>query len=266
MSDPDAPVVEGANALDAALTESMSEGDSSPDLDASEAVQVGEQADDLGDADERFDPDVDAPVGDDHKFLWQINGQDVELTESEVREGWLRQADYTRKTQEVASERERLKQADLIYRNLQANPAEVLELLRSELLGDDSVDDTPPNPYEMKLAEVDAFISEQRELQAQAEVEAEVQSVRTEFGQDVNRDELIQFALDRRVPSLRDAFLLRHAENVRGQEERARGAAKRTAPPVAGGSRAVGATGPAPLPARPSLRDAFDASLQELSS
>ena len=262
MSDPTAPEVFGASALDAALTESINDGAAeAPEFpDASEAEQVGEQADDLGDGEEVFEQhDVDAPAEDAHKFVWQINGQDVELTEAEVRDGWLRQQDYTRKTQELAQQREQVKQAQIIYEALQANPAEVLEVLRAELLGDSDSDNTPPNPLEQRLAEHEAFIAEQRQ---NAELQAEIAQVKAKFGADLNVDELMLYAVDNEIPSLEHAFLIREGQNKRAQEERARVAAKRTAP-VAGGSRAATQTVAPPLGPNPSLQDAFEAAVQE---
>src|SRR5687768_12274265 len=59
-------------------------------------------------------------------FSWDVDGQVVELTEDEARNGYLRRADYTRKTQEVAAERERLAAAEKLWSALQEDPASAL--------------------------------------------------------------------------------------------------------------------------------------------
>jgi hypothetical protein len=59
-------------------------------------------------------------------FKWVINGQEVELTEEEAKLGYLRQSDYTKKTQEAAQIR---KEADAERESLRTQRADYLARL-----------------------------------------------------------------------------------------------------------------------------------------
>ena len=54
----------------------------------------------------------ETPTGDVHTV--KVDGQEQQVSLDELRNGYQRQADYTRKTQELASERERLAQGEAI--------------------------------------------------------------------------------------------------------------------------------------------------------
>jgi len=66
-------------------------------------------ADDDGDADDAEDYD-DGDEGEDPWVAVKINGEDQEVRLSELRNGYQRQADYTRKTQELSFQRKQVEQ------------------------------------------------------------------------------------------------------------------------------------------------------------
>ena len=66
------------------------------------------------------------PVGD--GYTVKVDGVEEQVSLDELRDGYQRQSDYTRKTQELASERDRLQQAEAIVNSLEADPAGTLRL------------------------------------------------------------------------------------------------------------------------------------------
>jgi hypothetical protein len=103
--------------------ESQSEGDEDDDLEAEEAEHAGEHSDDESEADETLKLFTVGEDGkreevdlDDLEVPVEIDGEDQLLAMGELRKGYLRQADYTRKTQQlrerveegIAEEREQL--------------------------------------------------------------------------------------------------------------------------------------------------------------
>ena len=69
------------------------------------------------------------------------NGEKVG-SQQELGEGWMRHADYTRKTQDLAIQRKEVETAESLMRQLEVNPAGTLKALASNL----GVDLMPPAP------------------------------------------------------------------------------------------------------------------------
>lgn len=72
-------------------------------------------------------PDLEGVNQDETPDTVTIDGQEYSM--DEVRSGMLRQSDYTRKTQELAREKERLEQADFLNSYFASNP-HILENIR----------------------------------------------------------------------------------------------------------------------------------------
>ena len=65
----------------------------------------------LEDSEEEQPTEEEAPVAPQVKtYRVKVDGQEVEVPETELLNGYMRQADFTRKTQELAQERERIRQ------------------------------------------------------------------------------------------------------------------------------------------------------------
>lgn len=88
------------------------------------------ESDDEFDADEDADDDSDeTPSSDDPQTLTvQVDGEEQEVTLDEARAGYMRQADYTRKTQQVAEERRAIKEE---VEGLRTERSEYAERLRA---------------------------------------------------------------------------------------------------------------------------------------
>ena len=94
-------------------------------------------------------------------YTVKIDGEEQQVTLEELQKGYQRQSDYTRKTQQVAQERERLQQAEAIVSALESDPegtlttlAQTFGISMSSSQSDDSGwDDTDPS--DKKLAELE---------------------------------------------------------------------------------------------------------------
>ena len=72
------------------------------------------------------------PAGE--SYTVKVDGSEEQVSLDELRDGYQRQSDYTRKTQELASERQRLEQAEAIVSSLESDPEGTLKAL-SEAFG-----------------------------------------------------------------------------------------------------------------------------------
>lgn len=70
--------------------------------------ETGEDQDGEGDADDGAEGDGEG--GTEEMYVVKINGQEVEVTETELLSGYQRQQDYTQKTQQLASDRRTFEQ------------------------------------------------------------------------------------------------------------------------------------------------------------
>ncbi len=78
--------------------------------DAEEDAPNNEDTDEP-DTDNSEDGDTLEALNDDEELVIEVNGEPTKLTAKELGSGYMRQADYTRKTQEVAEERKTLKES-----------------------------------------------------------------------------------------------------------------------------------------------------------
>ena len=58
-----------------------------------------------------------------------VDGEQMDVSQTELINGYQRQADYTRKTQELATERERLAQGEAIVQALESDPESAVSAL-----------------------------------------------------------------------------------------------------------------------------------------
>jgi hypothetical protein len=194
------------------------------------------------------------------RFTVKVRGQEQEVELDELLNGYQRQADYTRGTQELAAERQRLEAAQALWEDLHASPRDVIEALQehfAEQLGAE-----PPSAEEQRLAALEADVEERRQREIEDQVASEIRTLQESYEDEFDGDELLEYAIEHRIGNLEAAYLHRARANERAAKEQERATAKRTAPPVAGGSRAAEAH-EEPEPPVTSLRDALKAALKE---
>jgi hypothetical protein len=106
--------------------------DASVAEDSFDSVEGFDSDDYVADENTPFDSDVDDSSGfvsesEPVEALFELDGTPITL--DEARNGYLRQSDYTKKTQELAEMRQRLADAEAITEALRSDPANTLKAL-----------------------------------------------------------------------------------------------------------------------------------------
>ena len=232
-----------------------------PDVDPTEGGQVGEVDD------ESLGSDIpELPVEEyaDHYVTVRVDGEDVRVPLTEALAGYSRQADYTRKTQELAQQRQELQWANAIREALDHNPAQTIDLLakhygishaEAKQMSDDfGFDDDWGKPtVDPKVSELEKRVAAFEQKQAYEELERTVASLQQKYGEDFDANEVIAVALAHNIDNLEAAYKQVAFDRVAARAEAAKKVAsdkvaqekaivdsKRSAPAVAGGSSAKG--------------------------
>lgn len=193
----------------------------------------------------------------------KIDGQELDVPVKEALSGYQRQADYTRKTQELAAQRESLQYAQTLAEALQADPAGTIDLLSRHYGAAPAANQQPDvdlelmDPVERQVYELNQKVQMFEQAQAQQELEREIGRLSSKY-QDFNPSEVINHALRTGVTDLEAAYkqvaydrlaqevaAIRGAQQVVASKEQEIIDAKRNASFVSGGASANGATEPA---------------------
>lgn len=216
-------------------------------------------------------PSVDVDELGDHMVTVKVNGKDVKMSLKEALGGVMRQQDYTQKTQEIATERERLASFARLAEALEEDPAGTLKVLQRALGVEgaadliDEAEDLDPN--EARLRRVEAIAEQQeQEVRNRQHIESARNAIRNTEGLEADEGELLQFAIENHVLDLPTAarFLKmekQSAAKVASKKSQIAEAtkAKRAAAVVESGSRrATGTVVPA-QGKKLSLREAYEA-------
>ena len=230
----------------------------------------------------------------------KVGGDEVEVPLREALDGYSRTADYTRKTQELAAQRQQAEYALTLQRALETQPEETLRLLarragielgqsppqqREQPSYDDGLDDEPSysDPVQRRLDEQQAIISqlmEQREReQADRVLRTAISGLQGRYQADqATIRQVIQTALQSNMgPESFDmiykniAFDRAHTAREQAQqqrtqqEEQRRAAGERASQLIGNGASANGAGGQHPDLAvgRMSLSEAYEAAMNE---
>jgi len=216
------------------------------------------------------------PVGDGYTI--KVDGVEEQVSLDELRDGYQRQSDYTRKTQELASERGRLQQAEAIVNSLEADPAGTLEALgnafgveRTTGVSPDPVDPwDEPDPSEQRIANLEARLEQQDRVHRRQQVEKQVERLKGTHG-DFDAPALYQHALTHKIGNLEAALAHMRYDTVTAkvsklEQDQERTDAKRGASVVEpSGSKQAGSTSE-PVKAVSSIREAFMDAKRSLSS
>jgi hypothetical protein len=229
------------------------------------------------------EPDGDA-------YTVKVDGSEEQVSLEELRDGYQRQSDYTRKTQELASERKRLEQAEAIVSSLESDPEGTLLALgdafgvnpvtpqqvsspRSDTSDEWATDtwEETPDPTSNRIAQLEARLAAQDRLHRRQEVEKQVEDLQTEYG-TFDPSDLFQHALRHKIGNLEAALThMRYGDvadrAAKLEKEQERTEAKRGAALVepSGSKQAGSARSTAPAKAS-SIREAFENAKRELAS
>jgi len=209
-------------------------------------------------------------------YTIKVDGEEFQVSLDELQNGYQRQADYTRKTQEISAERDRLQQAEAIVSALEADPKATLEALAQTLdvsvdLGSDSPEeDEYLDPTEKKLRALEVKVEQQEAAERQRSVDREVQKLYEQYG-EFDRRELLNHAVKNKISNLDAAYAHWQFNDLKStadklQEERDITETKRSASVITpGGSTQAGTQTQAPK-AVSSIREAFTLAKQQLGT
>lgn len=179
----------------------------------------------------------------------KVDGREQLVPLKEALDGYSRTSDYTRKTQELASERQRLAQAEAIYQALESDPEGTMRALQEAfgLAGQDSSQaDEYLDPTEQRIAQIEAQLAAQQEAARQAAIDSEISSLKASYG-DFDEAQLLAHAVKFGIPNLEAAYAHMTYADVRSAAQKAAAdeaalAAKREAQVVSGGRSSADGT------------------------
>ena len=225
---------------------------------------------------------AEEPSGD--TYAVKVDGENQEVSLEELRDGYQRQSDYTRKTQELASERKRLQQAEAIVSSLETDPNGTLTALADAFgvqMGSsprqnnnddyDSWDDVQPDPTEQRITQLETQLAQQARLHRKQQVEKQVEGLREQYG-EFDSQELYQHALTHKIGNLEAALThMRYGDVAEKasklEKEQERTDAKRDASVVEPtGSKQTGVVKDSASAKPNSIRQAFEDAKRELAS
>ena len=219
-------------------------------------------------------------------YTIKVDGEQHQVSLEELQDGYQRQADYTRKTQELADERRRLQQAEAIVSSLESNPEETLMALgdafgiaqptRQPAPTQESYDswDEESVPTEdataKRLSELEQRIAQQDRQARRQQVEKQVNGLKDQYG-EFDSTELFQHALRHKIGNLEAALTHMRFNEVSDkatklEKEQERTGAKRDAAVVeSGGSTAANAVKTQTKNPPQTIREAFSQAKKNLT-
>tara|TARA_R100000005_G_scaffold96731_1_gene86940 strand:+ start:2044 stop:2724 length:681 start_codon:yes stop_codon:yes gene_type:complete len=209
-----------------------------------------------------------------------VDGESHQISLEELKNGYQRQADYTRKTQELSRERERLAQGEAIVQALETDPEGAISALgnafgvstgnqNTDTSYDDDVEDL--DPEEARLRRLEANLEEHNRAMRQQNLQNEVNGLREKYNNhDFNEHELFNHALKHNIGNLEAAYthMTYQEQQAANNAEAANAeivAEKRGAQVIDSTSgTASGTVEPRAVEAINSIRDAYELAKQEM--
>ena len=225
-------------------------------------------------------PETSKEVPEGPTYAVKIDGEETQVTLEELQQGYQRQADYTRKTQEVAAERERLQQAEAIVSALEYDPQATLTTLANQFnvnLGAKEPADSyqepgwnETDPSDQRLQPLEQRIAQQEAKERYQQVQSQVSSLQEKYG-EFDKTALLNHAVKNRIPNLEAAYahwqfndVKQTADKLTQEQEITQ--QKRDASVVSSGGSTQAGSESKPTPQITSLRDAFALAKEQLSN
>jgi len=261
QTEDDLSAVSEAIVADEAEHETVLTADEESPEDQTDAAEVGEEtpAETEGDEPEGQDSEEET---EEPTFTVMVDGVETDVPLSELTKGYMRTADYTRKTQLLGSQRRQLEDANNLMVALERNPAATLKVLARHYQVDEFVpdEDSGPTPEQVRLAQLEQWAQTEAARQREAAVDATLVQLHQQYG-DFDEDSLFNFAVERGVPDLETALRAMQYGHVAAT----RRTEKRSMAAVAGGAgRNVVAKQKAPPENINKFEDAYLAAKREL--
>jgi len=248
--------------------------ESNPTLDSGQVTETEEvQAETLEVDQDFFDPAEYT----EKSVKLQVDGQEVVVPLKEALAGYQRQADYTRKTQELSEQRKQNQYAVALQEALQNDPAGTLKLLQDQYSLDITSsleeEDVWMDPTEKQVKDLEKRLVVFEQQRAMEDLTKAISSLQSKYGDDFDADEVVARALATGSTDLETTFkqvafdkiYSKGAESAKKlADEQARLEAKRGANIVS--SSASSKSTSAPQSAHPkTVLEAFKAAQKELS-
>jgi hypothetical protein len=197
----------------------------------------------------------------------QVDGEEVVVPVKEALAGYQRQADYTRKTQELSEQRKQIQYAAALAEALQNDPAATLQLLQQQYgIANQPQEEEWLDPAEQQFRSLEQRIAAFEQQKALDELTRTIDSLQGKYGDDFNADEVVATALAKGSTDLEAVFKQITFDKVYSKatdaqkklmDEQSRVQAKRQAAVVTGGAAAKAPVVPAKA-APKSVYEAFE--------
>ncbi len=179
---------------------------------------------------EASNPGFSGEISNRETYSVKIDGVEQLVGLEELQNGYQRQADYTRKTQELARERERLTQAEAIVQALEADPQAAISALGDAFgvgMGnqppqpsyENNYDVEDLDPDEVRLRRIETAIEEQNRAQRQDNLRKEMDGIRSKYETDIGESELYAHALKHNIGNLDAAYAHLNYESMLDKSE-----------------------------------------------
>ena len=198
----------------------------------------------------------------------QVNGEEIVVPLEEALAGYQRQADYTRKTQELSEQRKQVEFAATLAQSLQEDPAGTLQALQQHygVATQPEVEDEWMDPAEKQMRQLEQRIAAFEQQKAMDELTRTIDILQGKYGEDFNPDEVVAKAIATGSTDLEAVFKQITFDKVYSKaseaskklaEEQARVQAKRSATIVSTGTSSKGGS-PAATTAPKTVFEAFE--------
>lgn len=135
-------------------------------------------------------------------------GGEEQVTLEDLRNGYLRQADYTQKTQDLATQRRELAQAQALAEALDRDPSRTLQLLQEAYgvpgqQGQQGQEATPYedlDPIEQRMVRLEQQVTVAQQAEVNRQIDQEVAQLKATYGDGVDVESVAAHAVRLRVP------------------------------------------------------------------
>jgi hypothetical protein len=210
--------------------------------------QVGEEVEVQAETPEQEQELFDYTEIADKVIKLQVDGEEVVVPVKEALAGYQRQADYTRKTQELSEQRKQVQYASALQEALQSDPAATLQLLNQQYgVATQPQEEEWLDPAEQQLRQLEQRIAAFEQSKAMDELTRTIDTLQSKYGEDFDADEVVAKALATGSTDLESIFKQITFDKVYSKaseatkklsEEQARVQSKRSAAIVSGGTAA----------------------------
>ena len=242
---------------------------------ASASTEVIDPIIEDGQVDETGEAQAETPVEEQELFDYteiadkviklQVDGEEVVVPVKEALAGYQRQADYTRKTQELSEQRKQIQYAAALAEALQNDPAATLQLLQQQYgIANQPQEEEWLDPAEQQFRSLEQRIAAFEQQKALDELTRTIDSLQGKYGDDFNADEVVATALAKGSTDLEAVFKQITFDKVYSKatdaqkklmDEQSRVQAKRQAAVVTGGAAAKAPV----VPAKAAPKTVFEA-------